>query len=61
MVGWAFLFLITAIIAAPIGFAGIAGAGVAITAKVVCLASIALFVLTLVAAVKRRNRNGIRV
>lgn len=47
MLGWALTFLIVALIAAALGFGGIAGTAVSI-AKIIFVVAIVLFVLSLV-------------
>ncbi len=47
MLGWALTFLIVALIAAALGFGGIAGTAVSI-AKIIFVVAIILFVLSLV-------------
>lgn len=47
MLGWALTFLIVALIAAALGFGGIAGTAVSI-AKIIFIVAIVLFVLSLV-------------
>ncbi|MBO0904476.1 DUF1328 domain-containing protein [Jiella sonneratiae] len=47
MIGWAITFLIVALIAAVLGFGGIAGTAVGI-AKIIFFVAIVLFVLSLI-------------
>lgn len=55
MLSWAITFLVIALIAAALGFGGIAGAAVGI-AKVLFFVFLALFVLSLVAGAVRGRR-----
>ena len=52
MLGWALTFLIVALIAAILGFGGIAGAAVSI-AKVIFFVAIVLFAISVVAHLVR--------
>ena len=52
MLGWALTFLVVALIAAALGFGGIAGASVGI-AKILFFVFIALFVLAMIARALR--------
>ncbi|MCQ8782992.1 DUF1328 domain-containing protein [Mangrovibrevibacter kandeliae] len=54
MLGWALTFLIVALIAAALGFGGIAGAAVGI-AKIIFFVAIVLFVLSLLFGGFRRR------
>ncbi|MBP0616725.1 DUF1328 domain-containing protein [Jiella mangrovi] len=47
MIGWAITFLVVALIAAVLGFGGIAGTAVGI-AKIIFFVAIVLFVLSLI-------------
>ncbi|NDV86375.1 DUF1328 domain-containing protein [Aurantimonas aggregata] len=53
MIGWAITFLIIALIAAVLGFGGIAGTAVGI-AKIIFFVAIVLFVLSLIFGRSRR-------
>jgi uncharacterized membrane protein YtjA (UPF0391 family) len=55
MLGWALTFLIIAVVAALLGFGGIAGAAVDI-AQIVFFVAIALFVLSAILGALRRRR-----
>jgi uncharacterized membrane protein YtjA (UPF0391 family) len=52
MLGWAITFLIVALIAAVLGFGGIAGAGIDI-AKIIFFVAIVLFAISAVVALMR--------
>lgn len=52
MLSWALLFLVVALIAAALGFGGIAGTAVGI-AKIIFFVAIALFLISAVAHVLR--------
>ncbi|MEF2071308.1 DUF1328 domain-containing protein [Consotaella aegiceratis] len=54
MIGWALTFLIVALIAAALGFGGIAGTAVGI-AKIIFFVAIILFVLSLIFGGFRRR------
>jgi uncharacterized membrane protein YtjA (UPF0391 family) len=54
MLGWALAFLVTALIAAILGFGGIAGTAVSI-AKIIFLVAIVLFLISAVAQLVRRG------
>ena len=54
MLGWAITFLIIALIAAALGFGGIAGTAVGI-AKIIFFVAIVLFVLSLIFGGFRRR------
>lgn len=54
MLGWALAFLIIALIAAAVGFGGIAGAAVTI-AKIIFVVALVLFALSIVANLIRRR------
>ncbi|MBB4005331.1 MAG: DUF1328 domain-containing protein [Aurantimonas endophytica] len=53
MIGWAITFLVIALIAAVLGFGGIAGTAVGI-AKIIFFVAIVLFVLSLIFGRSRR-------
>ncbi|MFD0987533.1 DUF1328 domain-containing protein [Methyloligella solikamskensis] len=53
MLGWALTFLIIALIAAALGFGGLAGTAVGI-AKLIFVVALILFALTIVANIIRR-------
>ncbi|XSG82717.1 MAG: DUF1328 domain-containing protein [Methyloligella sp. ZOD6] len=53
MLGWALTFLIIALIAAALGFGGLAGTAVGI-AKLIFVVALVLFALTIVANIVRR-------
>lgn len=55
MFGWAILFLIVALVAAALGFGGIAGTAIEI-AKIIFFVAIVLFVISAVAGLVRRRR-----
>lgn len=55
MLGWALTFLIVALVAAVLGFGGIAGAAVEI-AKIIFFVAIALFVVSFVVGLVRGRR-----
>lgn len=55
MLRWAAIFFITAIIAAALGFSGIAGAAAGI-AKILFFVFLAVFLLSLILGVVRRPR-----
>ena len=52
MLNWALAFLMIALVAAILGFGGIAGTAVSI-AKIVCFVAIALFLVSAVAQMMR--------
>lgn len=54
MIGWAITFLVIALIAAVLGFGGIAGTAVGI-AKIIFFVAIVLFVLSLIFGRSRRR------
>jgi uncharacterized membrane protein YtjA (UPF0391 family) len=54
MLGWALTFLVIALIAAALGFGGIAGTAVGI-AKLIFIVALILFALTIVANFVRRS------
>jgi uncharacterized membrane protein YtjA (UPF0391 family) len=53
MLGWALTFLVIALIAAALGFGGLAGTAVGI-AKLIFVVALILFALTIVANIIRR-------
>lgn len=55
MLGWAITFLVVALIAAVLGFGGIAGTAIGI-AKIIFFVAIVLFVLSLIFGGIRRRR-----
>jgi uncharacterized membrane protein YtjA (UPF0391 family) len=57
MLNWVVTFLIIALVAAVLGFGGIAGAAVEI-AKVIFFIAILLFLVTLVLGMMRRGGSG---
>jgi uncharacterized membrane protein YtjA (UPF0391 family) len=57
MLNWVVTFLIIALVAAVLGFGGIAGAAVEI-AKVIFFIAIVLFLVTLVMGMMRRGGRG---
>jgi len=57
MLNWVVTFLIIALVAAILGFGGIAGAAVEI-AKVIFFIAILLFLVTLVVGMMRRGGSG---
>jgi uncharacterized membrane protein YtjA (UPF0391 family) len=54
MIGWAITFLVIALIAAVLGFGGIAGTAVGI-AKIIFFVAIVLFVVSLIFGRSRRR------
>jgi len=58
MLGWALTFLIIALIAAVLGFGGIAGTAVGI-AKIIFVVAIILFLISAVFGYSRRGPRGI--
>lgn len=54
MLGWALTFLVIALIAAALGFGGLAGTAVSI-AKLIFVVAVILFALTIVANIVRRG------
>ena len=52
MIGWAITFLVVALVAALLGFGGIAGTAME-AAKIVCFVAIALFLVSAVFGVMR--------
>ncbi|MEG6509369.1 DUF1328 domain-containing protein [Methyloligella sp. 2.7D] len=54
MLGWALTFLVIALIAAVLGFGGIAGTAVGI-AKIIFVVALVLFALSILANVLRRG------
>ena len=56
MLGWAITFLVVALIAAVLGFGGIAGAAIDI-AKIIAFIAIALFVVSLIFGWARGRRS----
>lgn len=52
MLGWAMTFLVIALIAAALGFGGIAGTSAGI-AQILCIVFIALFVVAMIARAVR--------
>ncbi|MGU3540548.1 DUF1328 domain-containing protein [Methylobacterium sp. A54F] len=52
MIGWAITFLVIALIAAALGFGGVAGTAME-AAKIVCFIAIALFVISAVFGLMR--------
>ena len=54
MIGWAITFLVIALIAAVLGFGGIAGTAVGI-AKIIFFVAIVLFVVSLIFGRSRRS------
>ncbi|ABS66970.1 protein of unknown function DUF1328 [Xanthobacter versatilis] len=55
MLSWAVTFLVVALIAAVLGFGGIAGTAIEI-AKIIFFVAIVLFVISAVAGLMRRGR-----
>ena len=58
MLGWALTFLVIALIAAVLGFGGLAGTAVGI-AKILFFVFIVLFLLSLIAGLGRRGGTAI--
>lgn len=58
MFGWAITFLIVALVAAVLGFGGIAGTAVGI-AKLIFIVALILFAISAVAGIVRGRRPGI--
>ncbi len=56
MLGWALTFLVIALIAAVLGFGGIAGAAIGI-AKIIFFVAIILFLISAVAGAARGRRS----
>jgi len=56
MLGWALTFLVIALIAAVLGFGGIAGAAIGI-AKIIFFVAIILFLISAVAGAVRGRRS----
>ena len=56
MFGWALAFLVIALIAAALGFGGIAGTAVGI-AKIIFFVALALLAISLIAGLFRRGRS----
>ncbi|MFG1180631.1 DUF1328 domain-containing protein [Xanthobacter versatilis] len=57
MLSWAVTFLVVALIAAVLGFGGIAGTAIEI-AKIIFFVAIVLFVISAVAGLMRRGRTS---
>jgi uncharacterized membrane protein YtjA (UPF0391 family) len=58
MLGWALTFLVIALIAAVLGFGGIAGLSIEI-AKIIFFVALILFLISAVVGFARRGRTGL--
>ena len=58
MLGWALTFLVVALIAAVLGFGGVAGVAIEI-AKIIFFVAIALFLISAIIGLMRRRSPGL--